>query len=252
MRHPLIAGNWKMNGSRKSIGELVIGLVEAGPFECEVAVFPPFVFLDTVKHLLDGTDIRLGAQNVDWREQGAFTGEVSAPMLADIGCDFCIVGHSERRHLFAESDELVAQKFAACLAQSVTPVLCVGETLEQREADITMQVVRQQVDTVIELVDMQGLAAGIIAYEPVWAIGTGRTATPEQAEEVHAALREHLAKQDERVSASMRILYGGSVNGSNAADLLVKDNIDGALVGGASLKAKEFAAICGAAQGLMG
>lgn len=236
-----------MNGSRASIGELMDGLVHTGPFECEVAVFPPHVFLNEVKQLLKDTAIRLGAQNVDWHDGGAYTGEVSVPMLVDVGCDYCIVGHSERRHLFGESSDLVAQKFAACLRHGLNPVLCVGETLQEREAGSTMAVVQRQVDAVVASSGMAGLAEGIIAYEPVWAIGTGKTATPEQAEAVHSDLRAYLAEKDARVSASLRILYGGSVNGSNAAGLLVKENIDGALVGGASLKAEEFAAICAVA-----
>lgn len=244
MRTPLIAGNWKMNGSHATIRELVQGVIGAGPYECEVAVFPPSVYLDQVKRLVEGSVIRVGAQNADWHESGAYTGEVSLSMLADIGCHYCIVGHSERRHLFGESDETVAEKFAACLSHGVKPVLCVGETLDERRAGSTMTVVRRQVEAVLGRVGLAGLGSGMVAYEPVWAIGTGESATPEQAEEVHGELRALLAKQDARVSETLRILYGGSVNGRNAAGLLVKDNIDGALVGGASLNAAEFAAIC--------
>ena len=248
MRVPLIAGNWKMNGSRKSIDELIGALVDIGPLESEVAVFPPHVFLEQVKRLVDGSSIKLGAQNVDWHESGAYTGEVSAAMLVDVGCDYCIVGHSERRRLFGESDQVVAQKFAACIAWSLTPVLCIGETLEERRAGITMEVVERQLRAVIDEVGISGLANGVIAYEPVWAIGTGESATPEQAEFVHAGVRAMVAGMDEQVSVNLRILYGGSVNGKNAADLLSKTNIDGALVGGASLKAAEFASICEAAR----
>lgn len=241
-----------MNGSHASIRELIGGLISSGTFDCEIAVFPPSIYLDQVKRLVDGTAIRIGAQNVDWHDSGAFTGEVSVPMLLDLGCDYCIVGHSERRQLFGESDRAVAEKFAACLNHSLTPVLCIGETLGQRRVGTTMQVVERQLAAVTDLVGMQGLAKGVIAYEPVWAIGTGESATPDQAEAVHAQLRERLGAEDAAASANMRILYGGSVNGSNAAGLLVKENIDGALVGGASLRADEFAAICKATRQVVG
>ena len=252
MKLPLIAGNWKMNGSRQMVRALVGGLLEGGRFDCEVAVFPPHVYLAAVGKLLAGSAVSLGAQNADWHESGAFTGETSVSMLLDVGCKYCLVGHSERRHLFGESDELVARKFAACIEQSLTPVLCVGETLDERRSGTTLAVVQRQVEAVLAVAGMAGLAKGLIAYEPVWAIGTGESATPEQAEEVHAGLRALLADKDARVAADMRILYGGSVNGSNASGLLVKDNIDGALVGGASLKADEFRAICDAARQAMG
>lgn len=252
MRLPLIAGNWKMNGSRKSVRELIGGLIGAGPFNCEVVVFPPAVLLGEVQRLIDATSIRLGAQNVDWHDSGAFTGEISAPMLVDFGCSYCLVGHSERRHLFGESDQVVAEKYSACLKHSLTPVLCVGETLEERQSGTTMQVVERQLAAVTGRVGVSGLGAGIIAYEPVWAIGTGESATPEQAENVHAELRAYIQGRDSTVSADIRILYGGSVSRANAAGLLTKENIDGALVGGASLHADEFTGICEVAENVAG
>ncbi|HKI74191.1 MAG TPA: triose-phosphate isomerase, partial [Pseudomonadales bacterium] len=217
MRIPLIAGNWKMNGSQASIEELIGGLKAAGDPECEVAVFPPFVFLSQVSRLLGGTAIRMGAQNVDWHDGGAFTGEVSASMLVDVGCHYCIVGHSERRTLFGESDQVVAGKFAACMGQGLTPVVCVGESLEERQSGDTLAVVERQLMAVIDAVGIDGLGRGVIAYEPIWAIGTGESATPEQAEAVHAAVRRILAGADSSVSSEIRILYGGSVNRKNAA-----------------------------------
>ncbi len=223
-------------------------MLEEGPFDCQVAVFPPYVFLELVKRLLDGTVIGLGAQNTDWHGEGAFTGEVSTGMLADVGCRYCLVGHSERRTLFGETDDLVAAKFAAALASGLTPVLCVGETLEEREADMTVHVVERQLKAVIEESGIAGIGDAVIAYEPVWAIGTGHSATPEQAEEVHAAIRGILASHNARISEETLILYGGSVNAGNAVSLLSMGDIDGALVGGASLKAAEFAAICEAAK----
>jgi triosephosphate isomerase len=246
-RKPLVAGNWKMNGSRASIEALVNGLVGAGPFDCEVLVLPPFVYLETVHGLLEGSGIHLGSQNVDWRDSGAFTGEVAVSMIRDCGCGYSLVGHSERRQVFGETDTVVADKFAACLEGGVIPVLCVGETLEQRQAGDTMQVVGSQVEAVFDRVGVKSFGSGIIAYEPVWAIGTGQSATPEQAQEVHETIRAVLAEKDAGLAEGMRILYGGSVNGGNADSLMGMADIDGALVGGASLKADEFAAICRAA-----
>jgi len=244
VRNKLVAGNWKMHGSRASVKELVRGLIDAGPFDCQVAVFPPHVFLEQVKQLIADSPIGLGAQNVDWHAHGAFTGETSAPMLKDVGCEYCIVGHSERRSLFGETDDVVADKFAACIEWELTPVLCVGETLAERRADRTAEVVSRQLRAVIDRVGVGSLAHAVIAYEPVWAIGTGESALPEQAEAVHVALREMVAREDANISRNIQILYGGSVNGENAASLLTRENIDGALVGGASLKAEEFASIC--------
>lgn len=243
-RRQLVAGNWKMNGSRTSIQKLVAGLIEAGPFDCDVIVLPSFVFLAQVKQLIVGSDIGLGAQNLHWQSHGAFTGEISAPMLVEAGAKYCLVGHSERRTLFGESDEQVADKFGACLAHGLIPILCFGETLAEREAGQTMAVVKRQLDAVLAKQGIAGFAGAVLAYEPVWAIGTGESATPEQAEEVHAGVREMLAGWDRNIAEHVRVLYGGSVNGENAGSLLGQENIDGALVGGASLKADEFATIC--------
>ncbi len=246
-RRRLIAGNWKMNGSRRSIDELVRGVVDGGPFEGDVLVLPPHVFIDQVRYLVAESGIGVGAQNLDWREKGAFTGEVSGLMLAEAGCSHCLVGHSERRRLFAESDEVVARKFQACRDFGLVPVLCVGETLQERQSGQTMAVVSRQMRAVLERSGVGAFDAGVIAYEPVWAIGTGESATADQAESVHAGIRDFLAGYDGNISANIRILYGGSVNGANAKALLAQENIDGALVGGASLLAGEFVAICRAA-----
>lgn len=245
MRQPLVAGNWKMNGSLKGATALVEdikrGLDEVR--EAEMAICPPFVYLDSVGRLIAGTSMALGAQNVAKEDLGAYTGEIAAPMLNDFGCKYVIVGHSERRNLYGETDTLVAEKFARARQEGLTPILCVGELLEEREAGKTEEVVARQLDAVIEQVGIGGLGDGVIAYEPVWAIGTGKTATPDQAQAVHAFIRRRLASHDEAVADGMRILYGGSVKGANAQDLLAMADIDGGLIGGASLDADEFLAI---------
>ena len=249
MRQPLVAGNWKMNGTLESVTTLVEG-IKAGldsVTKAEVAVCPPFVFLDRVNQLIAGASIALGAQNVAKEDPGAYTGEIAAPMLKDVGCKYVIVGHSERRAIYGETDSLVAEKYARGLQEGLTPILCVGELLEEREAGKTEEVVARQLDAVIENVGIAGVGEGVIAYEPVWAIGTGRTASPEQAQDVHAFIRERLASHDSAVAASTRILYGGSMKGSNAEGLIGMADIDGGLIGGASLKAEEFLAICRAA-----
>lgn len=248
MRMPLVAGNWKMNGSRQMVEELLNGLIAAGPFDCEVAVFPPSIFLEHARRLVTGSVVKMGAQNLDWHDGGAFTGEISGTMIREAGCDYCIVGHSERRQLFGETDEMVAEKFSACLKVGLVPVLCVGELLEEREADQTVAVVARQLDAVIQRVGIQGLKSAVLAYEPIWAIGTGESATSGQAETVHRELRSLVARHDAETAAKLRILYGGSVNAENAAGLLAQKNIDGALVGGASLKAEAFASICKATK----
>ena len=246
MRIPLVAGNWKMNGSLSSVQELLtgikqgIGAIRAG---VECAVFPPFVYLAEVERLLSGTVIRWGAQNVSEQPPGAFTGEVATAMLLDFHCTYAIVGHSERRTLYGETDAIVARKFAAARKAGLTPVLCIGELLEERERGVTEEVVGRQLDAVLELEGIQGIEDAVIAYEPVWAIGTGKTATPEQAQEVHAFIRSRLAQHDTAIAAATRILYGGSVKGSNAAELFAMADIDGGLVGGASLNAQEFLTI---------
>jgi triosephosphate isomerase len=250
MRQPLVAGNWKMNGSRASVEALLAG-VRAGSAEvttAELAVCVPAVFLADVRAALQGTPIAWGGQDVSVHASGAYTGEISGPMLADFGCKYVIVGHSERRAYHHETDELVADKFAAALQAGLIPVFCVGETLEERETGITEQVVGRQVDAVLARGGAELLGRGVVAYEPVWAIGTGKTATPEQAQDVHAFIRGRVAAADATVAAGLRILYGGSMNAGNAAELLAKPDIDGGLIGGASLKAADFLAIGKAAN----
>ena len=250
MRQPLVAGNWKMHGSRAENAALVRSLLDLMQPESgtEVLVCPPFVYLADVGRLLKDTDVALGAQSVCAEPLGAFTGEVSAAMLKDVGCRYVLVGHSERRQLYGEGDALVARKFVAAQSQGLVPVLCVGETLEEREGERTAEVVARQLDAVLAVSGVQSLAKAVIAYEPVWAIGTGRTASPEQAQDVHAMIRGKVAALDATIGGSVRILYGGSVKASNARELFAMPDIDGGLVGGASLKADEFARICAAAD----
>ena len=250
-RTPLIAGNWKMHGSLAESRELVTGIAAgvAGATGVRVLLCPPYVYLANVAQWLDGSDIALGAQ--DLAEQigtGAYTGEIAGGMLTDVGCSYVIVGHSERRTIFGETDARVAAKFKAAQAQGLTPILCVGETLEQREADQTQDVVAGQVQAVIDAAGIEAFARAVIAYEPVWAIGTGLTASPEQAQEVHAMIRGMIAALDGTIAAGLSVLYGGSVKGANAGELLAMGDIDGGLVGGASLSADEFLAICRAAS----
>ena len=245
MRRKLVVGNWKMHGSRPANAELLAGVLAGRPYGADVAVCVPFVFLTETAATLAGSDLRWGAQDCSAHVQGAYTGEVSAAMLAECGCRYVIVGHSERRAYHAESDALVALKAQAALAKGVTPIVCVGETLEQREAGETEAVVKRQLSAVIH--QLTHCASEIVvAYEPVWAIGTGRTATPEQAQAVHAVLRAQLQAATGRGEA-MRILYGGSVKADNATELFSQPDIDGGLIGGASLKAADFVAICRAA-----
>ena len=243
----LVAGNWKMNGSLAANEALVRELVAgAGTAQCDVAVCVPAPYLTQVKALVSGSHLELGAQDVSRHEQGAFTGEVSAVMLREFGVRYAIVGHSERRLYHHESDLVVAQKAKTALAHGVTPIACVGETLEEREAGHTMDVVRRQLAAVIHEVG-HCITEIVVAYEPVWAIGTGRTATPEQAQEVHAVLRAQLKAASPKPDR-IRILYGGSMNAANAATLLAQPDIDGGLVGGASLKAADFLQIMAAAS----
>jgi len=245
MRRILLAGNWKMNGSGDMVGSLLGGLLEASksPGPVDMAVFPPFPYLGQVQKLLRGSDIAWGGQNLNPAPGGAHTGEVSASMLLDFGCRYVLVGHSERRSLYGESDNDVANRFQAALEAGLVPVLCVGETLEERENGSTEPVVERQLDAVLRLSGVASLERAVIAYEPVWAIGTGKTASPEQAQAVHAFIRTKIALQDDTIAGHIRILYGGSVNGSNAADLFAREDIDGGLVGGASLTAADFLAI---------
>lgn len=249
MRQPLVAGNWKLNGSKQANQELIEAIV-AGAAEvnkAEIAVCPPFVYLQQVADLLNGTNISYGSQNISEQDSGAFTGEVAASMLNDFNCKYAIIGHSERRSIYGETDELVASKFVAAKKAGILPILCVGELLEEREAGKTEDVVARQLDAVVETVGIAELNGAVIAYEPVWAIGTGKTASPEQAQEVHAFIRSRLAAKDETVAQNIQILYGGSVKADNAADLFARADIDGGLIGGASLQADSFLAICRAA-----
>ncbi|MHB8345777.1 MAG: triose-phosphate isomerase [Acidiferrobacterales bacterium] len=249
MRRPMVAGNWKMNGTQAEAAALV-GQIEQGLGEirhAELLVCPPFVLIPVVAEWLSGSRLAWGAQNLSAHKSGAYTGEVSGTMLRDFGCSHVIVGHSERRALYGESDEVVAEKFRAAQGVGLVPVLCVGETLAEREAGETETVVGRQLDAVIRLVGIAAMDSAIIAYEPVWAIGTGRTATPEQAQGVHAFIRARLGQVSATVAERQRILYGGSVKAANAQQLFGQPDIDGGLIGGASLDAQEFLAICRAA-----
>jgi len=250
MRQPLVAGNWKMNGSRASIEVLLAGIKGGlgAVKSAEVAVCAPFIYIPDVQSQLQGTLVSWGGQDLSTEKSGAYTGEISASMLNDFGCKYVIVGHSERRAYHFESDQVVAKKFAAAREAGLVPILCVGETLKEREQGITEQVVARQLDAVIELEGIAALADCVVAYEPVWAIGTGMTATPEQAQDVHAFLRGRVAAQDSNVAMGLRILYGGSMKPSNAAELMAKADIDGGLIGGAALKAEDFLGICSAAN----
>ena len=246
MRQSLVVGNWKMNGSIQSNQSLLEAL-KAGMStvkNSEVAVCPPFIYLQQVSEILKDTAIVWGGQTLSEQDSGAFTGEVSANMLLDYHCKYVIVGHSERRSLYAESDQLVAEKFAKAQAAGLIPILCVGELLEQREAGETENVVKRQLDAVINSQGIAALNKSVIAYEPVWAIGTGKTASPAQAQEVHAFIRQQVAAQDVNVAEKVQILYGGSVKANNAAELFAMQDIDGGLIGGASLQAEDFLTIC--------
>ncbi len=244
MRDRLIAGNWKMNADLASATALIEAILAGDRGAAELAVCPPAVFLMKIGGMLAGSDVALGAQNVCDHESGAYTGEISASMLKECGCRYVIVGHSERRTLYGESDELVAARFAMALQAGLTPILCVGETLYEREQGVTESVVARQLDAAIGRSDVDRIGAAVIAYEPVWAIGTGKVASPEQAQAVHHFIRERLAELlDAEVAERIRILYGGSMNPGNAAELLAQADIDGGLIGGASLKAADFLAI---------
>ncbi len=250
MRRPLIAGNWKMNGTKAEAAELLRGVKAgaAGMQRVDVAVCPPFPYLYVAEEVLAGSDIAWGSQDVSEQPDGAFTGQVSAAMLKDFGCRYAIVGHSERRQFNGESDALVARKYAQAVASGMVPILCVGETLEEREGGKTEEVVARQIDAVLERSGVDALGTGVVAYEPVWAIGTGVTATPDQAQEVHAFLRGRIAQHSKDIAEGLRILYGGSMKPGNAADLIARNDIDGGLIGGAALKAIDFIAICQAGE----
>ncbi|WP_353232254.1 triose-phosphate isomerase [Pseudomonas helleri] len=249
MRRTMVAGNWKMHGTRASVAELIDGLRNLDlPSDVEIAVFPSDLFIDRVINGLEDTPISVGAQDaaID-SKQGALTGEISPSQLVDAGCELVLIGHSERRLILGESDETLNRKFAAAQASGLTPVLCIGETLAQREAGQTLEVVERQLNAVIDEFGIDVFASAVIAYEPVWAIGTGLTATPQQAQDVHAAIRAQLAQKNPEVAQGVRLLYGGSVKAANAVELFGMPDIDGGLIGGASLNADEFGAICRAA-----
>jgi triosephosphate isomerase len=250
MRRKLVAGNWKMHGTLAQnndlLGALLAGLSAGFGADCAVCV--PFPYLAQVQARLSGSAIKWGAQDVHQLDKGAYTGEVSAAMLRDFACSYVIVGHSERRAIYGESSRLVAEKFVAAQQAGMTPILCVGETLEQRESGVTEAVVAEQLDAVVQLAGVQALKNAVVAYEPVWAIGTGKTATSAQAQAVHAFIRQRVAAQDGQVAAGLCILYGGSVKANNAAELFTMPDIDGGLIGGASLVADEFLAICQAGR----
>ena len=245
MRQPLIMGNWKMNGSREEGVQLAKALADGlGAVSQEMAVCVPFVYLSDIREALGSSGIALGAQNVADQASGAYTGEVSASMLADCGCKYALVGHSERRSYYGDTNESVAKRFCQAQSKGIVPVLCVGETLEEREQDRTFQVVDEQLDAVIAAAGIEAFEKAVIAYEPVWAIGTGKTASDDQAQEVHKYIRQRIAERSAAVAEKVQILYGGSVKPDNAKALFAMPDIDGGLVGGASLDAKGFLQIC--------
>lgn len=244
MRRLLVAGNWKMNASKVMLNELLASIVENAPQQTDVVVFPPAPYLMAASDKLQGSAVKLGGQNINPNDSGAYTGEVSASMMIDCGCEAVLVGHSERRTLYAETDVDVLAKTEAALNAGLIPYVCIGETLAEREANQTEAVIEQQINAVLNGLSVQQLAKCVFAYEPVWAIGTGKTASPEQAQQVHAFIRGLLAAKDEELALNSHVLYGGSVKADNAKELFAQQDIDGGLVGGASLKAEEFLGIC--------
>ena len=248
MRKKLVAGNWKMHGTREFARRLVDDLRAAMPEGVDVAVLPPAILLPGLIEAFGGAGIAFGAQDVSEHAQGAYTGELAAAMVAELGARYALAGHSERRLYHGESDALVAAKFVAAQAAGLVPIVCVGETAEDRDQGRTEGVVARQLDAVLERAGAAAFADAVIAYEPVWAIGTGRTATSAQAQEVHAFIRGRIAARDARISGSVRILYGGSVKPGNALELFGQPDVDGGLIGGASLVAADFLAICNAAR----
>jgi len=249
-RRPLVAGNWKMNGSRAESAALVdaVKMGVSAASKAEAVVCPPFILIPLVAEKLAGSAVAWGGQNLSVHKSGAYTGEISGPMLKDYGSTYVIVGHSERRTYYGETDALVTEKYGAAQAAGLIPILCVGETLQEREANQTEAVVARQMDAVIAKHGIASLKNAVIAYEPVWAIGTGKTASPQQAQDVHRFIRERIAAKDKVVADGVRILYGGSMKGSNAKELQSQPDIDGGLIGGASLQAEEFLTICRAAD----
>jgi len=244
-----VAGNWKMHGDTAANAELVGGIIRGAPRSGRVhlLVCPPSLHLHQVREMLSGSGISLGAQTMSEHQSGAYTGEIAGSMLTDLGCQYVIVGHSERRALFAESSEIVARKFSAAQSAGLIPILCVGETLQQRDNGETQTVIDEQLGAVFDLVGVEAFAEAVIAYEPVWAIGTGKVATPEQAQSVHRHIRSEVEARNHSVADGIKILYGGSVKGENAGGLFSKPDIDGGLIGGASLNAADFLAIAEAA-----
>ncbi|MFT4046986.1 MAG: triose-phosphate isomerase [Solimonas sp.] len=252
-RRKMVAGNWKMNGARDSNASLVRDIVfDAKHFPgIDIVVCPPAIYVESIGAALSGSSVQLGGQNLSEQEKpGAFTGEIHGGMLKDVGCSYVLVGHSERRSLYGETDAIVARKFKTAQSCGLIPVLCLGETLDEREADQTEAVLARQLGAVVGLTGATAFKTAVVAYEPVWAIGTGRTATAGQAQAAHAFIRGQLARADAKIASSTRILYGGSVKADNAAALFANVDVDGGLIGGASLKAAEFLAICAAAQSL--
>jgi len=246
MRRPIVIGNWKMNGSLESSRQLVLAIGEKAVDDCgaDIGVCVPFVFIPEVSSLLDGSRVLVGSQNVADRPAGAYTGEVSAQMLKEFGCTLAIVGHSERRALYGESNELVAERFRQAVGEGLVPVLCVGETLDQRQQGKTFDIINAQLDAVLDTSGTEALDGVIVAYEPVWAIGSGMTATDEQAQEVHQYIRNRVSGRNQTIARALRIVYGGSVKPDNAARLFSMPDIDGGLIGGASLEADSFLSIC--------
>ena len=245
MRKTIVAGNWKMNASKETVNSLIEGILSGmNETSSDVNVCAPFPYLSQVESLIQGSSLMLGAQNLNVNSAGAYTGEVSADMIKDFGAQHVIVGHSERRSLYAETNAIVAEKTKAAIDAGLTPLLCVGESLEDRESGNTEAIVEEQINAVIDLIGIESFDQAIIAYEPVWAIGTGLTATPEQAQAVHLFIRNLLADSSEKIAQRTPILYGGSMNAGNAADLISCSDIDGGLIGGAALKAEDFLQIC--------
>jgi len=246
MRKPLVAGNWKMNGDKNGSSALLDGILAGmgNVKQTEVAVCPPFILIPLAAEKLAGSAIAYGGQDINVHDSGAYTGETSGPMMTDFGCKYVIVGHSERRTYYGETDDIVADKYGAAQKHGLVPILCIGETLEEREAGQTEAVCERQLDAVLSKHGIQSFANAVIAYEPVWAIGTGKTATPEQAQQVHAFIRAKLAGLDQAVADGCRILYGGSMKPDNAMELRQQADIDGGLIGGASLNAEDFLGIC--------
>ncbi len=250
MRRPIVAANWKLNGSLEMAQSLVseINTHSQNHSAVDVVISPPFPYLVRVSELITSANVHLGAQTCAQHQAGAYTGEVAANMLSEFKCDYVIVGHSERREYYGETDEIVAEKFLQIQAAGMVPILCVGESLEQRESGVMQDTIVNQVHAVVNKAGIEAMQHSVIAYEPIWAIGTGKTATPEQAQEVHALIRNEIAKQSSDIATQLRILYGGSVKAANATELFSQTDIDGGLIGGASLDAEQFNAIVSAAS----